>query len=289
MATMTTNTPHSEAVSGSRAPASGAGGPRPQEGLGAVLQPASGSRDGGPPRVGLPDDRRQGRPRRRRRVPDHRLPEGVRGALPGRLHHQVRGSSATGLSCRSCRSRRSGSPAADGSFDMNVPPEQWGWRVLMAVSDDVTPAVFDDAVAEVRRKKGDSTRWIGCASSAGAKAAAPRSCTSGRTARSDPRSNGSTPSSPPRAAGRAAPTTRSTWATRAGPIRPSSRRCCASRWSSGGAGGPRAGVAAYRPRISGRAPPASSLTDGPQHEAHVGRPLGQAAHEVRIPLPPYGT
>jgi len=44
----------------------------------------------------------------------------------------------------------------DGSFDMNVPPEGWLWRVLMAVSDDVTPAVFEEAVAEVRRKKGDS-------------------------------------------------------------------------------------------------------------------------------------
>jgi hypothetical protein len=45
---------------------------------------------------------------------------------------------------------------ADGSFDMNVPADKWGWRVLMAVSDDVTPAVFDGAVAEVRRKKGGS-------------------------------------------------------------------------------------------------------------------------------------
>ena len=44
----------------------------------------------------------------------------------------------------------------DEGFDMNVPPEQWGWRVLMIVSDDVTPQVFDEAVAEVRRKKGDS-------------------------------------------------------------------------------------------------------------------------------------
>jgi len=43
-----------------------------------------------------------------------------------------------------------------GSFDMNVAPEQWGWRVLMAVSHDVTPEIFDEAVAEVRRKKGDS-------------------------------------------------------------------------------------------------------------------------------------
>ena len=39
---------------------------------------------------------------------------------------------------------------------MNVAPEQWGWRAMLAVSDDVTPAVFADAVAEVRRKKGDS-------------------------------------------------------------------------------------------------------------------------------------
>jgi hypothetical protein len=44
----------------------------------------------------------------------------------------------------------------DSSFDMNVPPERWHWRVLIAVSDDVTPAVFEEAVAEVRRKKGDS-------------------------------------------------------------------------------------------------------------------------------------
>ena len=44
----------------------------------------------------------------------------------------------------------------DGGFDMNVPQEQWGWRAMLAVSDDVTPAVFADAVAEVRTKKGDS-------------------------------------------------------------------------------------------------------------------------------------
>jgi hypothetical protein len=42
------------------------------------------------------------------------------------------------------------------SFDMNVPPDKWGWRALIAVSDDVTRPVFDDALAEVRRKKGDS-------------------------------------------------------------------------------------------------------------------------------------
>ena len=45
---------------------------------------------------------------------------------------------------------------SDGGFDMRVPMQQWGWRVLMAASDDVTPAVFAGAVAEVRRKKGDS-------------------------------------------------------------------------------------------------------------------------------------
>jgi hypothetical protein len=42
------------------------------------------------------------------------------------------------------------------TFDMKAPKEEWGWRVLMAVSHDVTPAIFSDAVAEVRRKKGDS-------------------------------------------------------------------------------------------------------------------------------------
>jgi hypothetical protein len=44
----------------------------------------------------------------------------------------------------------------DGAFDMAVPPSDWHWRVLIAVSDDVTPALFEEAVAEVRRKKGDS-------------------------------------------------------------------------------------------------------------------------------------
>ena len=42
------------------------------------------------------------------------------------------------------------------TFDMNAPKDEWGWRVLMAVSHDVTPQIFDDAVAEVSRKKGDS-------------------------------------------------------------------------------------------------------------------------------------
>jgi hypothetical protein len=46
--------------------------------------------------------------------------------------------------------------AADGSFDVHMPQEQWGWRAMLAVSDDVTPAIFEEAVAEVRRKKGDS-------------------------------------------------------------------------------------------------------------------------------------
>jgi hypothetical protein len=44
----------------------------------------------------------------------------------------------------------------DHSFDVAVPPEKWGWRVLIAVSDDVTDAAFDSAVAEVRRKKGST-------------------------------------------------------------------------------------------------------------------------------------
>ena len=44
----------------------------------------------------------------------------------------------------------------DEAFNMSVAPEKWGWRALIAVSDDVTPQVFDEALAEVRRKKGDS-------------------------------------------------------------------------------------------------------------------------------------
>jgi len=42
------------------------------------------------------------------------------------------------------------------AFDMNVAPEKWGWRAVIAVSDDVTTAIFEEAVAEVRRKKGNS-------------------------------------------------------------------------------------------------------------------------------------
>ena len=45
---------------------------------------------------------------------------------------------------------------ADGTFDVTVPQAEWGWRAIIAVSHDVTQSVFDDAVAEVRRKKGDS-------------------------------------------------------------------------------------------------------------------------------------
>ena len=45
---------------------------------------------------------------------------------------------------------------AAGGFDMHVPPAEWGWRAMLAVSHDVTPAIFDEAVAEIRRKKGDS-------------------------------------------------------------------------------------------------------------------------------------
>jgi hypothetical protein len=44
----------------------------------------------------------------------------------------------------------------DATFDMNVAPQNWGWRALIAISDDVTPRIFEEALAEVRRKKGDS-------------------------------------------------------------------------------------------------------------------------------------
>lgn len=51
--------------------------------------------------------------------------------------------------------------ADDESFDMDVAPEKWGWRAMLAVPDEVTTAVFDAAVAEVRRKKGDSEQLSG--------------------------------------------------------------------------------------------------------------------------------
>jgi hypothetical protein len=46
----------------------------------------------------------------------------------------------------------------DSGFDLNVPQDQWGWRAMLAVSDDVTPAVFAAAVAAVRAKKGNSSQ-----------------------------------------------------------------------------------------------------------------------------------
>ena len=42
------------------------------------------------------------------------------------------------------------------TFDMNAPKDDWTWRALMAVSHDVTPEIFQEAVADVRRRKGDS-------------------------------------------------------------------------------------------------------------------------------------
>jgi hypothetical protein len=44
----------------------------------------------------------------------------------------------------------------DGGFDVDVQPEDWGWRAMLAVSDDVTPEVYAEALEEVRRKKGNS-------------------------------------------------------------------------------------------------------------------------------------
>ncbi|MGD0861884.1 MAG: GyrI-like domain-containing protein [Candidatus Limnocylindrales bacterium] len=43
-----------------------------------------------------------------------------------------------------------------GAFDVDVAPEKWGWRAMLAVSDDVTPAIFGAALEEVRRKRGSS-------------------------------------------------------------------------------------------------------------------------------------
>jgi hypothetical protein len=46
--------------------------------------------------------------------------------------------------------------ASDLSFDVNAPKAEWSWRAMIAVSDDVTPAIFEEAVAEVLRKKGET-------------------------------------------------------------------------------------------------------------------------------------
>jgi hypothetical protein len=46
--------------------------------------------------------------------------------------------------------------ADDLSFDVYRPQDEWGWRALIAVSHDVTTAIFEDAVTAVRAKKGNS-------------------------------------------------------------------------------------------------------------------------------------
>ena len=46
--------------------------------------------------------------------------------------------------------------ADDLSFDMHLPMAEWRWRAMMAVPDDITEAVFEAALTEIRRKKGDA-------------------------------------------------------------------------------------------------------------------------------------
>jgi len=43
-----------------------------------------------------------------------------------------------------------------GAFDMTLPPAEWSWRALIAVSDEVTPPLVEETIAEVRAKKGSS-------------------------------------------------------------------------------------------------------------------------------------
>jgi len=75
----------------------------------------------------------------------------------------------------------------NGAFDLDVPKEEWGWCVLMAVSDEVTPGVFDNGVAEVRRKKGTHPkRSIGCARALARRALRPGHARRAVTAKSAP-------------------------------------------------------------------------------------------------------
>jgi hypothetical protein len=46
--------------------------------------------------------------------------------------------------------------ADDLSFDVQLPMAEWRWRAMMAVPDVITPAIFEAAVEEIRRKKGDA-------------------------------------------------------------------------------------------------------------------------------------
>jgi len=46
--------------------------------------------------------------------------------------------------------------ADDGTFDMEAPRQDWGWRAVLPVVDEATPVIFAEALAEIRRKKGDS-------------------------------------------------------------------------------------------------------------------------------------
>ncbi len=176
--------------------------------------------------------------------------------------------------------------APDGSFDMNVPPEKWGWRVLMAVSDDVTPAVFADAVAEVRRKKGDSEhlgrlrfeRWReGRCAQVMHVGPYSRGTADDRSAPRLHRGPGLHDARRPSRDLPGRPAPERPGETQDGPA-PAGRVADVERSDARAAPRP----FAYWPRS--RRP--SSLTIARSMKPDVGRSLGQAAHEVRIPLPP---
>ncbi len=42
------------------------------------------------------------------------------------------------------------------TFDMTTPPAGWSWRALITVSDEVTPEIVEETIAEVRAKRGGS-------------------------------------------------------------------------------------------------------------------------------------
>ena len=65
----------------------------------------------------------------------------------------------------------------DGEFSIER-KDNWCWRALILQPDLITPALFEEAVAEVRKKRGDSPALANCAWNSFAEASACRCSTS---------------------------------------------------------------------------------------------------------------
>ena len=106
----------------------------------------------------------------------------------------------------------------DGEFSL-ARKDNWCWRAMILQPDLITPAMFDDAIAQLRKKRGDAPAWACCAWSASPRGWSCRRSTSAPTPPSQPPWPRWTPLPRPTAIASVACTMRSTWAIPCAPIR----------------------------------------------------------------------